>query len=89
MVAIANGKPKLMGIIDIISYYVEYQREVVLRRTKFDLERTKERLHILEGLLIAIKNIDEVIKIIKTSPNISLDTEKNDNYFVQKLIISA
>ncbi len=71
MVAIANGKPKLMGIIDIISYYVEYQREVVLRRTKFDLERTKERLHILEGLLIAIKNIDEVIKIIKTSPNVS------------------
>ncbi len=71
MVAIANGKPKLMGLIDIISYYVEYQREVVLRRTKYDLERTKERLHILEGLLIAIKNIDEVIKIIKTSPNVT------------------
>ena len=71
MVAIANGKPKQMGILDIISYYVEYQRDVVLRRTKYDLERTKERLHILEGLLIAIKNIDEVIKIIKTSPNVS------------------
>ncbi len=71
MVAIANGKPKLLGLLDIISYYVEYQREVVLRRTKYDLERTKERLHILEGLLIAIKNIDEVIKIIKTSPNVT------------------
>lgn len=71
MVAIADGKPKLMGLLDIIKYYVEYQREVVLRRTKFDLERTKERLHILEGLLIAIKNIDEVIKIIKSSPNVS------------------
>ncbi len=71
MVAIASGKPKLMGLLDIISYYVEYQREVVLRRTKYDLERTKERLHILEGLLIAIKNIDEVIKIIKTSSNVS------------------
>lgn len=71
MVAIADGKPKLMGLLDIIKYYVEYQREVILRRTKFDLERTKERLHILEGLLIAIKNIDEVIKIIKSSPNVS------------------
>ena len=71
MVAIADGKPKQMGLLDIIKYYVEYQREVVLRRTKYDLERTKERLHILEGLLVAIKNIDEVIKIIKSSSNVS------------------
>lgn len=69
MVAIANGKPKQMGLIDIISYYVNYQREVILRRSKFDLERAKERAHILEGLIIAVKNIDKVIKIIRSSEN--------------------
>ncbi len=69
MVAIANGKPKQMGLLEIISFYVEYQREVVLRRTKFDMSRAKERAHVLEGLIVAIRNIDEVIKIIKTAAN--------------------
>ncbi len=67
MVAIAGSKPKQMGLIEILKYYIEYQREVVLKRTKFDLNSAKERMHILEGLLIAIKNIDAVVKIIKTS----------------------
>jgi DNA gyrase subunit A len=71
MVAIANGKPKQMGLLEIISYYVEYQREIIYRRTKFDLEQAKERAHILEGLLIAIKNINEVIKVIKSSASVS------------------
>ncbi len=70
MVAIAGGKPKLLNLLEIISYYTEYQREVVLKRTKFDFEKAKERAHILQGLLIAIKNIDEVIKIIKKSNTI-------------------
>lgn len=69
MVAIANGKPCQLGLLDIISYYVNYQREVVLRRSKFELERAKERAHIVEGLIIAVKNIDEVIKIIKGADN--------------------
>jgi len=69
MVAIAGGKPKVMGLLDLISYYVNYQREVIYRRCVFELDQAKERAHILEGLLIAIKNIDEVIKIIKTSKN--------------------
>ena len=69
MVAIANGKPCQLGLLDIISYYVNYQREVVLRRSKFDLERAKERAHILEGLIIAVKNIDEVVQIIKKAEN--------------------
>lgn len=69
MVAIAGGKPKQMGLLDIISYYAEYQREVVLRRTRYDLEQAKERAHILQGLIIAIRNIDAVVKIIKTSQN--------------------
>ena len=71
MVAIAGGKPKQMGLLEILSYYTEYQREVVYRRTKFDLEQAKDRAHILEGLLVAIKNIDEVIKIIKASSSVS------------------
>lgn len=71
MVAIADGKPKQMGLMDIISYYVEYQRQVVYRRTKFDLDACKDRAHIVEGLLIAIKNIDEVVKIIRKSATVS------------------
>ncbi len=67
MVAIASGRPMLMGLVDIIKYYVEYQRNVVLRRTRFDLAQAKERCHILEGLIIAVRNIDEVIKIIKSA----------------------
>ncbi|MCL2847244.1 MAG: DNA topoisomerase 4 subunit A [Firmicutes bacterium] len=71
MVAIAGGKPQTMGLLDIIAYYIDYQREVILRRSKFDLDAAKKREHILEGLVIAVQNIDEVIKIIKTSKNTS------------------
>ncbi len=69
MVAIADGKPQQMGLLDIIAYYVNYQREVILRRSKYELEQAKKREHILEGLVIAVRNIDEVIKIIKSSAN--------------------
>ncbi len=71
MVAIAGGKPKQLSLMEIISYYTAFQRDVVVRRTKFDLDVAKDRAHIVEGLLIAIKNIDAVIKIIKTSANVS------------------
>jgi len=76
MVAIADGKPQTMGLLDIIAYYVNYQREVILRRCKFDLAAAKKREHILEGLVIAVKNIDEVIKIIKSSQNTSEARER-------------
>ena len=69
MVAIADGKPQQLGLLEIIRHYVEYQREVVLRRTKYDHTKAKERAHILEGLIIAIRNIDEVIRIIKSAAN--------------------
>ena len=69
MVAIADGKPKQLGLMEILKYYINYQNEVIVRRTKFDLNNAKERMHILEGLHIAIKNIDEVVQIIKSSPN--------------------
>ncbi len=67
MVAIANGRPQLMGVRDMLAYYINYQRNVIYRRTKFDLDIAKEREHILLGLIIAVKNIDEVVKIIKKS----------------------
>lgn len=67
MVAIAGGKPRTLPLLDIIKYYVDYQKKIIVRRSKYDLNVAKERSHILEGLLVAIKNIDEVIKIIKTS----------------------
>ncbi len=76
MVAIADGKPKQLALLDIISYYVNYQREIIYRRSKFELEQAKEREHILSGLLIAIKNINEVIKIIKSSKNTSEAKDK-------------
>ena len=68
-VAIAKGKPRLLALKELIDYYIQHQVEVVTRRTRFDLERAEAREHILEGLKIAIENIDEVVDIIKKSPS--------------------
>ena len=70
-VAIADGKPMLLNLKEIIDYYIKHQMNVVTRRTRYDLERAEAREHILEGLKIAIANIDEVVEIIKksSSPN--------------------
>ncbi|MBE6155580.1 MAG: DNA gyrase subunit A [Firmicutes bacterium] len=62
-----NGVPKTLGIRDIISKYIDYQKEVIIRRTRFDLDKAEKRVHILEGYKIALDNIDEVIKIIKSA----------------------
>ena len=62
-----NGVPKTLGLKDIISKYIDHQREIIIRRTKFDLDKDEKRVHILEGLKIALDNIDEVIKIIKAA----------------------
>lgn len=67
MVAIADGKPQTLGLIQILDYYVKYQRDYVVKRTRCELEAAKKREHILEGLVIAVNNIDEVVKIIKNS----------------------
>lgn len=64
-VAIADGKPQQMGLLDIIAYYTAYQREVILKRCKYQLSDALEREHILLGLVIAVTNIDEVVEIIK------------------------
>ena len=67
MVAIAGGKPVLMGLKQLIGYYIDYQKEVVTRRTRFELNQAKARAHILEGLMIALDNLDEVIALIRAS----------------------
>lgn len=66
-IALVNGRPKLMNLKELIGNFVDHRREVVIRRTKYDLKKAEERAHILEGLIIASDNIDEVIAIIKKS----------------------
>lgn len=67
MLAIVEGKPKVMGLKDILAHFIDFQEEIVRRRTQFDLDKALARMHILEGLRIAIDNIDEVISIIRNS----------------------
>ena len=76
MVAIADGKPQQLGLIAILNYYVNYQRQIIINRTTFDLKAARERAHIVEGLVIAVANIDEVVAIIKKSANVG---EARDN----------
>ena len=66
-IALVHGRPKLLNLKDLIQLFVEHRHEVVIRRTKFDLRKAKERAHILEGLIIASDNIDEVIHIIRAA----------------------
>ena len=69
MLALVNGEPKILKLVEIIDEYLKHQRIVITRRTKFDLAKAEARAHILEGLLIALDNIDEVIKVIRSSYN--------------------
>ncbi|QNM04495.1 DNA gyrase subunit A [Qiania dongpingensis] len=69
MLALVNNEPKVMNLLEMLRFYLRHQEEVVTRRTKYDLNKAEERAHILEGLLIALDNIDEVIKIIRASKN--------------------
>jgi len=69
LLSIVDGVPKILDIKAMLAYYINHRREVVIRRTKYDLKKAEERAHILEGLKIALENIDEVIAIIKASKN--------------------
>ena len=71
VVAIADGSPKQLGLLAYLNYYIKFQNDIIVRRTKFDLERAKARAHIVEGLCVAIANIDEVVRIIKTSSSVA------------------
>ena len=71
MLALVNNEPKVMSLLEILNHYLDHQKDVVTRRTKYDLNKAEERAHILQGLLIALDNIDEVIKIIRGSKNVA------------------
>src|ERR687886_700524 len=75
MVALVDGVPRTLGLVPIIRNYVDHQRDVIVRRTKYELREKEARLHILEGLLVAIENIDEVIELIRGSsdPDVARD----------------
>ena len=71
MLALVDNQPKVLPLIDMLKYYIRHQEDVVTRRTKFELNAAEKRAHIVEGLLIAIDNIDEVIKIIRAAANVN------------------
>ena len=75
-VALVNGRPRTLNLKDLIKYFVKHRHEVILRRTKFDLEKAQKRAHILEGLLKALDVIDEIIRIIRASK--SVEDAKNE-----------
>ena len=79
LLVIDNGTPRTLGLKDIISKYIDHQKEVIIRRTKYDLEQDEARVHILEGLKIALDNIDEVVSIIRNS--------KSDEEAQEKLMV--
>ena len=72
MLALVNNEPKVMSLLEILNHYLKHQEDVVTRRTKYELNKAEERAHILEGLLIALDNIDEVIKIIRGSKTVQI-----------------
>lgn len=74
--ALVNGEPKVLNLQQLLMYYLQHQENVVTRRTKFDLNKAEERAHILQGLLIALDNIDEVIKIIRGAENVQAAKEE-------------
>ena len=81
MLALSNGQPKIMTLKQMLGEYIAFQKEVITRRTRFELKRAKKRAHILEGLKIAIDNIDEVIHIIRSSKTEPIAKENLENRF--------
>lgn len=70
MIALVDGEPKVLNLKEILYHYLEHQKVVIIRRTQFELEKAQARAHILEGLIIALDNIDEVVELIKKSPDV-------------------
>jgi DNA gyrase subunit A len=76
LLAIVNGRPRYLTLIQMLRYFLDHRVEVIKRRTQFDLEKAEARLHIVEGLVIAVNNIDEVIKIIRASKDVEIARNK-------------
>ena len=75
MIALVDGQPKVLNLKEILYHYLEHQKVVIIRRTKYDLEKAEARAHILEGLIIALDNIDEIVALIKKSPDVATARE--------------
>lgn len=84
--ALVNGKPEILNLKEIIRYYVDHQVEVVTRRTKFDLDKAEKRAHIVEGLFIALDNIDRIIKIVRSSKD---DNEAKEKFYQEFKLTDA
>ena len=84
--ALVNGKPEILNLKEIIRYYVDHQVEVVTRRTKFDLDKAEKRAHIVEGLFIALDNIDRIIKIVRASKD---DNEAKEKFYQEFKLTEA
>ncbi len=76
LLALVDGRPKILNLLEMMQHFIAHRNEVIIRRTKFDLDAAQKRLHILEGFLIALQNLDEVIEIIKTSPDPKAASER-------------
>ncbi|MFN3781278.1 MAG: DNA gyrase subunit A, partial [Candidatus Kapaibacteriota bacterium] len=69
MLALVDGRPKILNLLELMKLFIEHRNQVIIRRTKFELDAAEKRLHVLEGFLIALENLDEIIYLIKTSPD--------------------
>ena len=76
MIALVNGEPKQLTLLQILDNYISFQKEIVTRRTNYDLKKARERAHILQGFLLAIDNIDEVISILRSSKSVQEGKER-------------
>ena len=76
MLALVNGEPKVLSLLEMLNYYLDHQKDVVTRRTRYELDKAEKRAHILEGLLIALDHIDRVIEIIRSSKNVAEAKER-------------
>jgi DNA gyrase subunit A len=83
-IALVNGRPKTLNLQQLIHYYVKHRHEIVIRRTQYDLDQAEKRKHILEGLLIAVDNIDEVVRIIRAAAN----TEEAQTNLIERFQLS-
>ena len=88
-IALVNGRPMLLNLKDLIKYFIEHRHDVVVRRTRFDLKKAQERMHIVQGLIIAQDNIDEVVHIIRNSRNNDLAKQALQERFGLSEIQSA
>lgn len=76
MIALVDNEPRVLNLLDMLKFYLDHQKDVVTRRTRYELNKAEERAHILEGLMIALDHIDEVISIIRSSQNVAIAKEK-------------